>query len=289
MTQIAQKAILADLNISVWSATAQDKSASAKLCEDTGAQDGEGRVYKNVLSREALKPINDIARAARMYHRQHAMPWFEGGARLLPAKLIEEYELQMAKYQSDFEVAVSVFLARYDAHRNSQEQRLGDLFDEADYPSVDQVAGKFSFNTSFSGLPDTSDFRIELSEGQAEKMRRQIEKGLVEKQAAAQKAPLEELVGYIHNLAHQVGEYSRKDRAGETGRLYNSLVGNVQRVVDLLPAFNLDNNPEIEALAAGLKRELCAFSVEELKEDEVKRDKVAYQARKYAAKVADML
>jgi len=52
--------------------------------------------------------------------------------------------------------------------------RLGGLFRSEDYPRVEELRSKFSFETKVMPLPDAGDFRVTLGDEEKERIKRQI-------------------------------------------------------------------------------------------------------------------
>jgi hypothetical protein len=61
-------------------------------------------------------------------------------------------------------------------------------------------------------------------------------------------------------------------------RIFDTLVGNIQAIIDAAPDLNLANDPNISALAAAA-RDLTQADADLLREDEATRKKVLARAR----------
>ncbi len=290
MSYLAKKAVLADLTVSIWNGTKLDRKVSREVCADKHADISAGRLYKDLVSRNSLAAIKQIAGAARTYHTDATMPWSKDGQRLLPATSFEAYEKKLLTFKYAFEKAVTDFLVSYDHYVDESRVRLGDLFRSIDYPTRHALGNKFSFSFGWDALPDSSDFRVDLADGEAERIRLQIERRQNELSAAAQREPLERMYGYVQNMHRQLSSLSGDIGNGaRKTRICASLVGNISELADLLPAFNLSGDPEIAKLATDLKSSLCAESVKDLRDHDALRDSVATEAARMQTKIESML
>ena len=71
---LADKAILAALNVTGWSASAQDKDAAAEVAENHQADPDVGRYTKRLLPKEALQEVNALDRELRASHEDSPFP-----------------------------------------------------------------------------------------------------------------------------------------------------------------------------------------------------------------------
>jgi hypothetical protein len=54
------------------------------------------------------------------------------------------------------------FLIVYDWKITDAQIKLGDMFNRDEYPTRDNLAGKFAFSLNYTPLPDAGDFRIDI-------------------------------------------------------------------------------------------------------------------------------
>jgi hypothetical protein len=75
-------------------------------------------------------------------------------------------------------------------------------------------------------------------------------------------------------MSEKLREYKGEDRTFFTA----SLVENVRELADLLPAFNLTNDPVFDGFAKRIQRELCAEDAKTLRENDKVREVVQKSA-----------
>ena len=169
-SNISSSAMLVDLGISVWTGRKLDKQVSAEIDSAKSTKAKAGNYHKNLLAgSEKLAEIGKIASAVRNWSYTQTSPWSDAGTRLLPATLFMDYKLKLTEYEKMFTDAVEKFLAEYDQLVNQSAFTLGALFNRDDYPSVDNIRRKFAFTYTFSPVPESGDFRVDVgNQGMAE-------------------------------------------------------------------------------------------------------------------------
>jgi hypothetical protein len=276
-----QTAFLVRVSISQWSPRKLDRKASRAAREEAGASDKAGvKVYKTLMAAEALEAVSSIAGEARAEHRNRTVPWQYDGPGCITADGYQDYVDAMAKYKADFERAVKVFLNCYDSERAAAPANLGALYNEADYPSLAEVAAKFSFETAADPLPQSADFRVAgLTVSQTAAIKARIDANRIAALEAARQSAWDRIVERVEKMQTKLREYKPAEGKNKAeGVFRDSLVSNVQELINVLPSLNVTNDPDLTAIATRLQTELCAFTAAELRESDAARAKVASNA-----------
>ena len=245
---LSQQAMLANLTISQWTARKYDKTATGDVETKHGAKDA-GRFNKLLIDKSALEPIVQLAGKLRMQHYTMTLPWGDNGDRLLPSKLYLQYTQEMRMLHAQFDAAVQIFVSNYPTLVQAARRRLGTLYDPTDYPSPSDIAGRFGMSMSFTPVPDAKDFRVEVAAEDAEQIRADITRMVRERQVEATKDAFrraKEVVSRVHERL-----------TAEKVVIHDTLMGNVRELVDMLPAFNLTDDPGLTQLHADLKALWC--------------------------------
>lgn len=264
---LKNSAMLIALNISQWTARKHDRVATQEVDKAHGAKDA-GRYNKLLVAKESLEPMARVESAARNYHYSVTLPWGENGERILPAALFMEYTGKINEFRGQFEACVAEFIASYPGLVQDARQRLGTLYDPKDYPEASKIASKFAFVTPVTPIPDASDFRVELNADYVEAIKRDITQRHEQQQTAAVRHVWErvrEVVGKIHEVCSK-----------EKPRIFDSMIDNARQLVDVLPALNLNNDPELARVAQEMQALLV--SSDSLRNSAVKRQSVAATA-----------
>ena len=100
----------------------------------------------------------------------------------------------------------------------------------------------------------------------------------------AMKHTANQIIELVGHMAEKLKEYGTAKK-GERKFFMDSLVDNVRELVELLPAFNLTNNPKLDQIAKRMAKELCAEDAQALRENEAARKAVAKSADEIVAEV----
>jgi hypothetical protein len=93
---ITERAMLAAVHISVWTAVKHDRKVSRKVADEHGAPETAGRYNKKLLSGAArLDDLRSLAAQIRQSFYKITLPWSDEGYRLLPAHFYFDWTQQM--------------------------------------------------------------------------------------------------------------------------------------------------------------------------------------------------
>jgi hypothetical protein len=267
---IASSAVLVELNISVWPANKVDREMTEQVNANASAVRDASQTRKNLFAGTSLrKDIEKYAARIRLYHNQHTLPWADKGQRLLPTKLFMDYKTTMNVYEATFNQMCNNFFAEYPRLVQEAQQHLGTMYKADDYPPLDEVKLKFGFRKAIDPIPESGDFRLDVSAQDLEEMREQYEAKFEERLADAMRAPWERLHGVLtamsEKLADEEGVESKK-------RYHDSLVTNAQELVELLGKMNITNDPKLEDARKQLELTMLGADIETIKESAYVRE-----------------
>ena len=269
---ISHAAMLVELNISVWTANKIDKDASRKVADDNRASADAGHFRKNLMAGSHLrKEIADYAAGCRLWHNTRTMPWADRGPRLLPTSLFLDYKSEANARQAYFDNKVSEFLVAYPLLVQTAHNYLGDLFDRADYPDVDEVHAKFGFRMVFSPVPDAGDFRIDLPAQELTAMQEQYETHAHERVASA----MQEQWGKLHDMVARMSDKLVEPEGDEDKRRWHdTFITNAQEMCAMLTHLNVTRDPTLEDARRGLERAIAGVEIDDIKESATTREDV---------------
>jgi hypothetical protein len=261
---ISEAAMLVELNISVWTANKVDKSASRKVVDDNYAGVDAGHFKKNLMAGTTQrKEIADYAESCRRWHGGRTMPWSDRGPRLLPTSLFFDYKTEMNARQAYFDNKVSEFLQAYPRLVQTADNYLGNLFDPADYPDVDEVRTKFGFRMVFLPVPTAGDFRIDLPSQEMEAVRLQYEAHADARVASAMHEQWDKLHTMVSRMSGMLVEPEGEE---DKRRWYNTFLTNAQDMCSLLTHLNVTRDPKLESARRDLERAIVGVEIDDIKE-----------------------
>lgn len=259
ISRVHAKAMLVSLNISQWSARKIDKKAARDVQLANNAESQRGAYYKSLIEGGALEEIKLLATKARAEHYRRTLPWSDAGPRVLPNAGFLDYTKAMQDFGLEFEKLTNKFVGEYPLMRQEANRLLGDLFNDADYPSLPAVAAKFAFRTTITPLPIGDDFRCDLGSEEVDRIRAEIT-------ATSQAAMQEAMRDAFDRVSKVVDTFV--DRLANPGTTFrDSLVANAEELAAILPSLNITGDPRLTALTNTLNDKLCVHTPAKLRSD----------------------
>jgi DNA-binding ferritin-like protein len=240
-----QKAVIANLSISEWSGKKQDKKVSLEI-DTTHDTDDAGIFSKNLITKSYLAKIAGVRQKLRACHEKHSLPWGTGGDRLLPAKKILQYSVEIDKLKHEFTKAVKDFVDQYQVIIDEAKDNLKDLFKATDYPSNEDIRRRFGVNVVFYPVPTSVDFRLDsISPAEMDEIKAKMEVEFNDRHIAALQEIYERVSASIEKMLFQID--------GDGKRITQSMLDNIKDLVDSLPLLNYTDDPKLKQLAKDLK------------------------------------
>jgi hypothetical protein len=267
---IASSAVLVELNISVWPANKVDREMTDTVNANASAVRDASQTRKNLFAGTTLrKDIEKLAARIRLYHNQHTMPWADKGQRLLPTKLFMEYKQTMNNYEAQFNQMCNNFFIAYPQLVNEAQVHLGTMYRATDYPDLTNVREKFGFRMAIDPIPESGDFRLDISAHDLDEMKAQYEAKFDERLAEAMRTPWERLHTVLTAMSEKL-----KDEDGEESkkRYHDSLVTNAVDLCGLLDKMNITNDPKLEDARKQLEATMLGADIEYIKESSMVRE-----------------
>jgi len=267
----------ARIQIHRWGARKNDDSTSREVAQSKHANPDLVRVTKQLLKSTALDEFRKVARQCKKTHKYLTVPW-DDGVGLLPTENYLRYTEEIGEKRREAMGIADEFVKEYTAQWQNglsdyrrQQEGLGDVFDESDYPEPKYVKEKFGIDVRLYPIPDPNDFRVKVSGDVASTLKTQMMKDFRNDLQQASRVPIIRL----HKLVKHLHEMLLNDEA----RLHASLIGNVQELIEILPTLNIFDDPELNNLIKQTDKTICSVSdMKALKKDPLYRKEVAKSA-----------
>lgn len=287
---LASRAMLASLTITQWHGTKLDRRVTDSATAAHNASADAGRFNKRAIRKEAFAKIQAITTRARIEHDSRTLPWGKG-AQLLAAPGFLDWNHKMRDLKAEFDAAAAEFVAAYPGEIEAAKKSLGDMFDPADYPSPDEIAGRFSFSFRILPFPDARDFRVDLGDAHVAAIRAEIEADGRRALAEATAEPFKRIALTVGAMAEKLAAFKPATRKGEKseGVFRDSLVENVRELTALLPALNVTGDSTLAEIAERMKAELCRHDAEALRKSDNLRAATAAKAEKIVQDISAFL
>jgi hypothetical protein len=261
---LSSSAMLVEVSISNWAGRKKDKRASAAVTADNYADKGVANVNKKLLANsDTLSAIQTHVTATRNMHINMTMPWSNSGLRLLPTAQHGKYTQAMSAMQNEFERLVGEFLKSYNDEVVDVQLKLGDLFLREDYPTAESLERKFAFRMDFMPLPDAGDFRVDIGNAALRELRDTYADFYSKQFNTAMNDVWTRLHKALTSMSERLDYSSKEDRKV----FRDTLVGNVNDMIELLRVCNVGSSTQMSAMADSLETAMSGVTPDALRED----------------------
>jgi hypothetical protein len=262
---VARSAMMVDLHISVYSGRKQDKATQGEVTTAKGSGSKKAAsVYKNLFAE--CKELDDLTKfqaRARAEHYRLTLPWNDQGARLLPTASLLEYQQIMGRYRNEFERLVDAFLDKYDTLVAAAAFQLGTLFDRKEYLSRAQVALRFRMESSFTPLPTSGDFRLDVESTVQRELVEQYERRMEAKLAQAN----QDSWSRLHEALLRLSDRLVVEEDGKKRKFHDTMVTGALELCELLTVMNVTHDPELEKARRKVEEVLSGVTPKELRDE----------------------
>lgn len=199
---------------------------------------------------------------------------YVAGMKLLPASLVGQAVAINQEFKDKEDGIRTTWSQEYPGWLASAPERMGSLYDVADFPSATDCLNRFRCDVVI----------VPLAEAEQWQRVAMISPDLAASMASQQNATTERVTQQAHaklwadvmkpiqNIVDQLS----KDK----GKIYDSLIGNVISITDLIPAYNeIHKDSNLTALAQQVKAKLA-----EIKPDDIRKSSDAKAAALAKAK-----
>jgi hypothetical protein len=218
-------------------------AASKKLLDNKSAQ---------------YKAVSEALGLARATWQAMTYPFPEKGMRLIRRDCIGKFEESMNAVKATLATAVAELDTVYAEMREQAKQRLGTLYNPADYP--DSIVGQFRISWDYPTAAAPA-----LYEQQ---------KARVESQFAYAIAMFEDtMTEELQKLVALICERLTESDDGKKKKFKNSAVANFSEFFDRFQSLSLGSNPELNKLVAKAKLIVSGVDPEDLRKDTTFRAK----------------
>lgn len=280
-TPLSRKATLVSVNVSQWTARRLDRQVTDEVNRRHNAAKDAGRYNKLLIEAEHLAEVNKLVSSIRQLHYSMTRPWCDEGPRILPNVLYSKFTDALRVLKRDYETAVDKFCRAYPDYVETRAKQLNGLFKATDYPSATEIRSKFKIELKVLPFPDAEDFRADLDDDTVADIKREITEMSEKVVDDAMKHTANQIIELVGHMAEKLNEQTAKTKSkkkGERSFYMDSLVDNVRELAELLPAFNLTNDPKLTAITKRIAKELCVEDAPILRKNDDVAEAVAKSA-----------
>ena len=269
---IHENAMLVTLKVKVWSGRKLDLQATEVVEKEYGSKkDGAGRFNKLLVAKESIKRMQSIANEVRVTNNKFTLPWLDDGARLLPAAHYWDWTVEMGAVVDKFNAAVKTIVNEYKDMKEEAKLRLKGLYCEADYPEEEQLTMKFSVSYHRMPVPDSNDFRVKISDDEADIIRDDINKQLNEATSRARN----EIWFKLRSMVSHIYEITKIPRK----KFKNSSFDNLAEFCDLVPGLNITEEAKLIEINDKIITNLAGVDPDTMRHNLDERENVSIKAQ----------
>jgi hypothetical protein len=228
--------------------------------------------------------IQTVVSESRQEHYFITLPWDDNGYRVLPAAAYMDHVEKMQSLSARFTRAVDALVHQFSTLVDQARVRLGGLFRPQDYPTLEELRNKFSFETRVLPLPDAGDFRVALGEEEKARIERQITAAVESSLQVGSRELWYRLYEAVHHMAERLSAY-RVTKEGVEHPFRDSVVVNLVKLVEVLPKLNVTADPELERLTQEVRASLLV-DPQQLRDCAARRSDTARAAAEIAARMS---
>ena len=276
LISLASSAVLVSVDISVWSATKQDRGISDEVTTAKNADKSAGRYVKNLLANHPKhKAVVNYRQTIYNWLQRRTYKWNQS-QNLLPSVDVPKFKQEYHEHEIAFHGLVDSLTSDYDSIVSDMAFKQGTMFNRDDYPTKEQVHSKFSLNLYVSEVP-MNDFRCGIANDIADDLFNTYKKqahGIIESIAQEQS---ERMVEVMESISHCCGvdEY---DNGGEVRtkrrKIYDTTIQKALEMCESFKRFNLKNDSGLEEARASLEKVLRGVKAEDIRDSDAVRHHV---------------
>ena len=276
LISLASSAVLVSVDISVWSATKQDRGISDEVTTAKNADKNAGRYVKNLLANHPKhKAVVNYRQTIYNWLQRRTYRWNQS-QNLLPSVDVPKFKQEYHEHELMFHSLVDSLIGDYDGIVSDMAFKQGDMFNRNDYPSKEQVKSKFSLNLYVSEVP-MNDFRCGIASDIADDLFNTYQaqaRGIIESIAQEQS---ERLVEVMESISHCCGvDESEVNGEVRTKRrkIYDTTIQKALEMCESFKRFNLKNDSGLEQARASLEKVLNGVTAEDIRDSDAVRHHV---------------
>ena len=277
---IQERAMLVQLTMGGFSGRRTARDIAREAAESHGADESALEASLRLIPASELKGIEQASRACREYFDKKTLPWQRRGASLLPCKLYFDFSSALGSLLQARQAEVDCFMIRYEHNAVAWVHRLNGLAQGHILPTADIVRDRFEATVQFWPFPSGGDFRVDLEEDELAKLRESADMAANLRVEEAVKDAVNRLRQVVQRYAQNLG----RTETGRARRLTESMEIDLREIVDIIPAFNLNGNPELDAITEECSK-LLNSPIDTLREDEGERSRVQAEAERIYEKM----
>ena len=264
------------------SLTSEQRAEAAQPFDAAGQYLSAGKKLLDT-SHPAFKALTGIKTKIAQTWKGMSLPFPEPGVRLIRRDQIDEFNGLMEEYRSALADAVENLEHHYEDLKEAAVERLGRLFNPADYPET--LVGLFDVAWDFPSLEPPS-YLMQLNPELFEAEKARVAARFDQAVELAETAFVEEFTKLVSHITERISG------AGDDGKpkvFRDSAVGNLSEFFDRFSTLSVRSNDQLDALIAQAQQAVKGITPRHLRDSSDIRQKVAADLSRVAASLDGLL
>jgi hypothetical protein len=244
----------------------------AQAAESFGAEGNYLSAAKKLLdtSHEAFQNVTAIRNRIVSYWKGLSVPYPEQGVRLVKQDDIESFDRQMTRHKAELAEAVQNLDQHYHALRSAAQQRLGRLYNPADYPP--SLRGLFAVEWDFP-TTEPPEFLLRINPDLYQQERDRITARFNEAVKLAEEA----FIGEFSKLVSHLTERLTNGADGERKVFRDSAITNLSEFFQRFRSLNVRSNADLDRLVETAQRVVQGVKPQTIRDNDSLRQQVSTQ------------
>jgi hypothetical protein len=249
--------------------TAEQKSQAAESFGAEGAFLSAGKKLLDT-SHPAFKAVTSVRNRVISFWKGISLPFPEPGVRLIRQDDIQTFDSHLTSLKAELEETVSRLDEHFAELKSAARERLGSLFNEADYPA--SLQGLFKVEWDFPSVEPPNYLR-ELSPELFRQEQARVAARFEEAVRLAEEAFTSELAKLVSHLTERITGQEH----GKPKIFRDSAVENIKEFFDRFKTLNVRSNEQLDELVEQAQRVIRGVEPQALRESANLRQQVATQ------------
>ena len=253
------------------SLTAEQKAQAAEPFDAEGQFLSAGKKLLDT-KHNAFRAVTAIRTKITDHWRGLTLPFPEPGVRLIKHDQVEAFDQQMADFKAELEDAVRTLDQCFEELKQAAAQRLGSLFNPADYPAT--LVGLFGVSWDYPNI-EPPDYLIGLSPDLYRQEQDRVRARFEEAVQLAEQAFLDEFAKVVAHLTERI---SGTNEDGTPKVFRDSAVDNLCNFFERFRSLNVRSSQQLDDLVAQAQRAVRGVAAQDLRDSQSARQEVATAA-----------
>jgi hypothetical protein len=264
---LSDRALLVQLSVSQWTARKYDKKATQEVAISFSTTKDAGRYNKSLLPmNDYLDRVHKKTTHIRTKFYENTLPWGIEGTQMLPTSNYLQFMTDFRKEKGEWQHLVDDFKDNYLQLKDDAKRVLGGLYNDADYPTMNEIDRKFHIDMAVFPVP-TADFRVSIASDELTRIQQDVERRVADAQSTAMKEVWTRLFDRVKHMAEKLADPKAIFR--------DSMVENAQEICALLPRLNFMDDPQLEAMRQDVEAKLIKHPDALRNDPDLRRDTAA--------------